>query len=215
MDTSPNGLPSLPAGGVTDNAPVRKAVLAATIVVALIFLFVGGSRWPDGGWIHEGIEWVGLGLIVLCILGRTWCMIYIGGRKNQALVMEGPYSVTRNPLYFFSIIGAVGVGAQMGSFLAALVCGFVAWGIFLWTARREEAALAGAFGESYRAYVTQVPRFLPKFSLWQAPAQVVVQPRILLTTFMDALVFLVALPLAEGLEYLQDIGAIPVYVTVP
>ena len=217
MDANPNGTPTGSAA-IVDNAPsqtTRKVVLGVTIAAAIAILVVGHSRLPDTGWIHEGIEGVGLGLIVLCILGRTWCTIYIGGRKNQALVTEGPYSISRNPLYFFSIIGAAGVGAQMGSLLAALVCGFVAWAIFLWTVRREEAALSAAFADSYPRYVARVPRFLPDFSLWQAPETVVVRPQIIQTTFFDALIFLVAVPLAEGLEYLQDIGLVPVYLTLP
>ena len=38
------------------------------------------------------IEWAGIVLIVACILGRTWASLYIGGRKIDALVMDGPYS---------------------------------------------------------------------------------------------------------------------------
>jgi protein-S-isoprenylcysteine O-methyltransferase Ste14 len=217
MDPSRRGLPSVPAGAAAlgPSQVIRKAVLTVAIVVGIALWFVGHSRWPNGGWVHESIEGTGLGLIVLCILGRTWCMLYIGGRKNQSLVMEGPYSITRNPLYFFSIVGAVGVGAQTGSLLAAAVCGFVAWTVFLWTACREEAALTAAFGDSYTRYLSQVPRFLPKFSLWHGPAQVLAQPRILLMTFVDALVFLVAVPLAEVVEYLQEIGVLPVYLLVP
>jgi hypothetical protein len=35
------------------------------------------------------------------------------------------------------------------------------------------------------------------------------------TTFVDALVFLLAVPIAEGIEYLQDIGVLPVYIFLP
>jgi hypothetical protein len=34
-------------------------------------------------------------------------------------------------------------------------------------------------------------------------------------TFLDALIFLLAIPIAEGLEHLQDIGTIPVLLTLP
>ena len=218
MDRGTDRLPPRSAAAVAGNAPgqaIRKALLAIAVVLAIAFLLIGGSRWPNGGWMHESIEWAGLILIGLCILGRMWCTMYIGGRKNRALVTVGPYSVSRNPLYVFSIIGAVGVGAQVGSLLAALVCGFIVWAIFLWTALREEAALSAAFANSYHLYVERVPRFLPKFSLWQAPATLVVEPRFILATFFDALVFLIAIPLAEGLEYLHDIGSLPAYLLVP
>src|SRR5690606_40050349 len=66
-------------------------------------------------------------LIVVCVIGRTWSSIYIAGHKVQTLVMDGPYSISRNPLYVFSIIGAAGAGAQLGSIVLALAAGFVAW----------------------------------------------------------------------------------------
>ena len=74
------------------------------------------SRWrvpyPH---LYALIEKAGLALIVICILGRTWCTLYIGGRKKRELINKGPYSVVRNPLYFFTTIGAAGIGGG-GSF---------------------------------------------------------------------------------------------------
>lgn len=189
---------------------VRKGVLAIAVLLAVAFLVIGDSRWPNQGWAHNTIEWFGIGLILFCIVGRTWCAIYIGGRKNRNLVSAGPYSVCRNPLYLFSILGAIGIGAQVGSLVAALGCGFITWSVLLLTVWREEAALARTFGESYQRYLRRVPRFLPKFSLWRAPANVVVEPRIILVTFFDALFFVAAIPLAEGFEYLHDTGILPV-----
>jgi protein-S-isoprenylcysteine O-methyltransferase Ste14 len=47
-------------------------------------------------------------------------------RKIEELVTVGPYSVMRNPLYFFFILGGIGVGAQSGSVVVALICGVLA-----------------------------------------------------------------------------------------
>jgi protein-S-isoprenylcysteine O-methyltransferase Ste14 len=215
MNSTPQNIAQKIAPAIGPDQTMRKAVLFGALGIGIVFLFIGGARWPGGDWRHEGIEAVGLGLIVLCILGRTWCSLYIGGRKNELLIADGPYSVCRNPLYFFSIIGAVGVGAQVGSLVIALFCGFVAWAVFVRTALREEAALGAAFGDDYRAYLVRVPRFLPKPSLWRDLATVEVRPRVVLMTFVDALVFLAALPLAEGLEYVHEAGLIPVFLTLP
>jgi protein-S-isoprenylcysteine O-methyltransferase Ste14 len=204
-----------PGIGVHSAAATRKTVLLAAIVAGIVFLLFGASRWDDRGWVHEAIEWAGIALIAVCIVGRTWCSLYIGGRKNRTLVTDGPYSVSRNPLYFFSIVGAVGVGAQVGSIAIALVCGFIAWVVFLRTVLTEEDVLLAAFGDEYRRYASRVPRFLPRLSLWRDLAVVEVRPRLVQTTFVDALVFLLAVPIAEGVEYLQDIGALPVFVFLP
>jgi len=208
-------LPQNVAPALGPDQTMRKAVLLAAVGLGIVFLFFAGPRWPEDDWRHDTIEGIGDALIVACILGRTWCSLYIGGRKNQLLIADGPYSVSRNPLYFFSILGAIGVGAQVGSVVTALLCGFIAWAVFLHTVLREEAALGAAFGDDYRAYLARVPRFLPKPSLWHDLATVEVRPRVVLMTFVDALVFLIAIPLAESFEYAQISGFIPVLLTLP
>jgi protein-S-isoprenylcysteine O-methyltransferase Ste14 len=194
---------------------LRKGIIVGAIVLSIAFLFVAASYWPDGHLVHEVIEWTGIGLILLCMLGRAWCTLYIGGRKNDTLVMDGPYSLCRNPLYTFSIIGAVGVGAQFGSFTSSAVAGLVTYIVFLRTAIREESSLVAMFGERYAAYAARVPRFFPKFELWTSPDAIVVQPRKMLLTLADAAVFFAAIPLVETFEYLHDAGYLTVYFTLP
>src|SRR5882762_3924792 len=83
---------------------IRKIVLLLAVAsIGALFIF-GAPRWSPR--VESVIEWAGRLLIVVCILGRTWCSLYIGGRKTRRLVMAGPYSVSRNPLYVFSVIGA-------------------------------------------------------------------------------------------------------------
>lgn len=201
--------------GAGPSQTARKAILLAAVLLGIVFLLLGGSRWEDGGAVHEGIEWAGLGLIVLCILGRTWCSLYIGGRKNRELAQSGPYSVSRNPLYLFSIIGAVGIGAQVGSIALAAATGFIAWLVLLMTTMREEAALTVNFGAAYRDYMARVPRFLPRLSQWKDTETIEVRPRLVMTTFVDALFFLAAIPIAESLEYLRDAGWLPTLLMLP
>jgi protein-S-isoprenylcysteine O-methyltransferase Ste14 len=201
--------------GAGPSQTARKVALLAAVLLGIVFLLVGGSRWEDGGAVHEGIEWAGLGLIVLCILGRTWCSLYIGGRKNSELAQTGPYSVSRNPLYLFSIIGAVGVGAQVGSVALAGATGFIAWLVLLMTTMREETALTVNFGAAYRDYMARVPRFMPRLSQWKDAETIEIRPRLVRTTFIDALFFLIAIPIAEGLEYLHDAGILPTLLSLP
>jgi protein-S-isoprenylcysteine O-methyltransferase Ste14 len=201
--------------GAGPSQAIRKLVIAASVAWAVAFLSVAVSRWEDGSAMHEGIEWAGTALIVICILGRTWSTLFIGGRKNSALTSDGPYSVSRNPLYLFSIIGAAGIGAQFGSFTVALVCGFFAWVVFLWTVWREEAALLATFGHHYRDYMARVPRFLPNPALWHSPPTLTVNPGLIATTFFDAAIFLAAIPIAELFEWLHDIRLLPTLLVVP
>jgi protein-S-isoprenylcysteine O-methyltransferase Ste14 len=194
---------------------IRKAVLLAAILFGVVFLLIGESRWPSGTFVHEGIEWLGLILIVACIIGRTFCTLYIGGRKIDRLITEGPYSVSRNPLYALSIVGAAGAGAQLGSIAMALAAGAVVYFVFLLVVFKEERVLADRFGETYREYLDRVPRFMPDHSLWRDVEKVEVSPRLVRTTALDACVFLLSIPLAEGMEYLHDTGILPTLITLP
>jgi protein-S-isoprenylcysteine O-methyltransferase Ste14 len=193
----------------------RKIVLLTAIILGLVLVFITDSRWPAGHPVHETIEWFGILCIMFAIIGRTWCSLYIGGRKIHTLVAEGPYSVSRNPLYVFSIIGAIGVGAQLGSIVLAVAGGLTAWLVFLLVAFREEEVLAGKFGETYRRYVERVPRFLPRWRMWHNVEVLEIRPRAVVMTFVDACVFLVAIPVSEGFEFLHGIGALPVLFRLP
>jgi protein-S-isoprenylcysteine O-methyltransferase Ste14 len=43
---------------------------------------------------------------------RLWCSLYISGYKNSQLITSGPYSLCRNPLYFFSFVGFAALCAR-------------------------------------------------------------------------------------------------------
>ena len=192
----------------------KRLLLLATIALgACIVVF--GSRWPDGHLVHESIEATGILLIGMCIVGRTWSSFYIAGRKDVNLVMVGPYSVCRNPLYLFSIMGAAGVGAQFGSIVITVLVGLLAWLVFDLVVREEEKSLEEVYGRPYRDYCARVPRFFPRFSQWQGISTIEIDMRRVTRTFVDACVFLLAIPLAEVLEYFQDTGAITVLFRLP
>ncbi|MEN5247627.1 methyltransferase family protein [Brucella pseudintermedia] len=186
----------------------RRLAIGAVVVLLVVALLFVGSR--STGHFHEYIEAFGLSLIVAAIIGRMWCTLYIGGRKSAEIVRSGPYSVTRNPLYVFSTLGAMGIGAQTGSLIVAVGFGILCYVAFSIVIRTEERFLEQNFGEPYRAYCRDVPRFFPKLSLYNDDATVTVKPDRLYRTFTDGLVFFVAYPFFEFIEYLQGIDVLPV-----
>jgi protein-S-isoprenylcysteine O-methyltransferase Ste14 len=186
----------------------RRIWLATMIALLAAFLLFVSTAWEKEQ--DELIEAVGVSLIGAAILGRLWCTLYIGGRKSDTVVSSGPYSIMRNPLYFFSAIGAAGVGAQSGSIAVALLFGFLCVIAFHFVIRREEGFLSGQFGSDYRDYLVRVPRFWPNVRLFRDDAVLSVHPDRLYVTFLDGLVFFAALPAFEGVEYLQQSGVAPV-----
>jgi len=192
----------------------RRAVLFLMLLVAFgVLLFV--SSYPEQSEFHEFVEAFGVSLIGVAIIGRLWCTLYIGGRKSAEIVANGPYSIVRNPLYVFSMIGAAGAGAQTGSIVVALVFGVVTAMAFSVVARREEAFLREKFGAAFDTYCAGVPRMLPRLSLYRDAATITVAPRTLYTTFFDSLVFFSAMPVFEFVEHLQLEHVLPVLLRLP
>lgn len=189
--------PALDLGAVQR---LRKAAVLVALVglvgLSLVTQSVGGI---DGEW-HEAVELTGFLAMIIAIVGRAWCSLYIGGRKKAEIVDRGPYSITRNPLYVFSYLGAFGIGAQSGS--ATIGLGFVlaAMAVFYFTVRREEAFLEQEFGAVYVAYKARTPRFWPRFSLWRDEEQLTIRPTLFVTTIRDGLVFLLAIPVFELID---------------
>jgi protein-S-isoprenylcysteine O-methyltransferase Ste14 len=161
------------------------------------------------GELHEIIEAVGFFLVLACVAGRLWTILYVGAKKNRELVTSGPYSLTRNPLYVFSTIGAAGIGLIHGSIAVAVGLALLAAAIFLITAAREAAHLRATFGSAYEAYARRTPMFWPKLSLYRDQREVEFSPKALKHTFLDCLYFLAAFPLIEFIESLQQGGALP------
>lgn len=189
---------------------VRKLVLAAGIGLAIAAFAVTASTHPEGHGVHETIEWCGVVLMLICIAGRSWASLYIGGRKITQFVTIGPYSVMRNPLYFFSILGAAGAGAQLGSIVPGLVCAAAVWAVFSVVVRREERLLSNLYGEEFEAYKARVSRFMPNPRLWRDIPTMLVMPSRAVRTFGDGMFFLLSIPLAEGIEHFQQAGMLPV-----
>lgn len=193
----------------------RRYMLAGLVVLLCALLLFGQSTFPPESVVHETIEMFGVLLIFLGIVGRLWSTLYIGGRKSAEVVTGGPYSITRNPLYVFSTVAAAGVGAQMGSFTAmfgfALLCALAFHVVIL----REERFLKEVLGAPYEAYLARVPRFFPRLSLYEEGDTGSFQPKLLKTTLLDGLVFLLAMPFFESIDSAQMAGVLPVLFTVP
>lgn len=193
----------------------RKQVLAGLIALIVLAVLFIRSSWDQGGPAHEGIEDAGLVLIFVCVLGRAWSTLYIGGRKKESLVREGPYSISRNPLYLFSFIGVAGIGAGAGSVTLALFLLILTYIVFRWVVMHEEGFLMKAHGEAYARYVREVPRFLPDLRRWHDVDRIDVTPRLVVRTTLEASLFFLAYPAFETIEWLQQLGILATPISLP
>jgi protein-S-isoprenylcysteine O-methyltransferase Ste14 len=193
----------------------RRLALALVVALAVPALLVGQSSFPPGTVYQETLEYTGILMIFMGIVGRLWSTLYIGGRKGTELVTAGPYSITRNPLYLFSTLAVAGIGAQTGSFVAMLCFAGITIGAFSVVIRREERYLRDALGAAYASYCARVPRFWPDVSLYDDAGPEVVEPRRLRRTLLDGLLFFLVVPLFDLVDRAQLAGLLPVLFRLP
>ena len=151
-----------------------RHVLGSAVLVLVILAVISNPLVPEGTLLHGVMDTLafmfysaGLGL-------RFWATLYVGGRKGSAVIAEGPYSVCRNPLYLGSFLLATASALFIQSWVFAV--GILAVSLFyiIATVPREERHLKDGHGEEYAQYFRRVPRFIPRFSLFHAPAEITV-----------------------------------------
>lgn len=129
----------------------------------LVLLAFGSSYWSSSPLLDPVIFLLGVFLAVAGFCGRLWCLSYIAGRKKRVLVTEGPYSLCRHPLYFFSLVGGIGLGLCTETFTAALLFALAFAMYYPQAIRGEETFLSDNFSE-YEEYKKRVPLFFPRWS---------------------------------------------------
>ncbi len=99
---------------------------------------------------------------------RIWAVGYSGGTTRSLkliadrLVREGPYSLVRNPLYLGNFLIALGFSI-MANAVVVIPLVIVYFVIEYYPiVVREEHFLLEKFGDDYRRYLNDVPRFFPK-----------------------------------------------------
>ena len=118
-------LPKTPLQAFPANQQLRIAILRGAFVLLLPLITFTSSAWSGLPLAQALLFQDGIFLVIAAVLGRFWAILYIGGRKNQMIMLDGPYSICRHPLYLFSTVGAVGFGLMLGSVVLMAVIGGV------------------------------------------------------------------------------------------
>lgn len=169
------------------------------IILAVVIVLFVDMKAP----LPDIFKLTGCVLISLCAMGRLYTTVFIGGHKNDSVIVAGPYSILRHPLYFFSILGMTGISFLTTNLLVILVFPTAFVLLYLALIQREEMFLSAKFGGKYTNYMHSTRRLIPRFSQYSAPETIVVKPTFVKNAFSDAVWWLSALPLIEALNYLK------------
>ncbi len=184
---------------------VSRGLLAAAVFVTLFT----EHAWPERGAVDTSLAAAGDVLLIAGCVGRIWCAVHIAGRKNADLVMEGPYSLTRNPLYLFTLIALVGAGLVFESLVVTALFVAVFFATHWPTILKEERFLAGHFGETYAAYMTRVPRFLPSVRAFARAGDVTISAPVFTRAMMEAALIPLVYLGAQAIEAAHEAHLLP------
>ena len=185
------------------------------VFLAVVTIFLARPILSEEGMLHEMLQHAGLLLIGICVIGRVYASAFLGGHKNQKLIDLGPYSVVRNPLYFFSLCGVTGIALMTGFF--TIMIGLPVFFLLLYKRliRREEQFLLEKFGRPYHDYCQAVPKLWPNLRLYNVPEAVEVNPKYLLFAAYDAFWWFLSLPVIELIEKLRTSGLLKPIIMIP
>lgn len=99
--------------------------------------------------------------VAIAQLGRLH-MPVVAIQADHPLMDKGLYSLVRHPSYFGAILGFLGFGLALGSWLAALLIFAGALLGYGYRIHVEEQALIEGLGERYRDYARRTKRFIPR-----------------------------------------------------
>lgn len=161
------------------------------------------------------LESAGFFMLTFGALGRIWTSLYIAGRKTESLVVTGPYSVVRNPLYFFSLIAVLGLCISAESILVSSLMFLVFTLYYPFVILEEERKMLEVHGQAFLDYAARTPRLLPNPWLYTAPQEYLVDTRKFARTILDTMWFFWAFGIIQLIERLHEWHILPMFFRIP
>lgn len=160
-----NTEPEQPA---TFSRPKRIIYPPVWLVIGLILIFVLDQYLPIRRFTGELPQALGsiaivVGLLLLVLAGGLFKKAdteLIPFREVRALVTDGVYRFTRNPMYLGMALILLGTACTTGTLAGVLVVPVFMAIIEVRFIRPEEVMLQGIFGEEFDAYCSEVRRWL-------------------------------------------------------
>ena len=157
------------------NYIIRKRILLSRIfVVSMIVTIIINDNFRVNTLNISDIQSLGLSIIGFILVtlggfGRLWASLYVEGFKTKRLITEGPYSMVRNPLYFFTIIILLGFCCVVKSIpiAIALLAGFSL--LHIPAIINEEKKLLSKHDHLYKEYYHKTPRLIPNIFKYKRP----------------------------------------------
>ena len=147
---------------------LQRIIPPVYLLIALLAMGWLHTQWPIRQVILAPYHYSGIAVIVagVCLMLAGLVAFRRAGtpvrpfEPSTALVMEGLFGLTRNPMYLGMVLILLGTAVLMGSLGPFLVIPVFVLIIQEGFIRHEERFLEGLFGDRYRDYRARVRRWL-------------------------------------------------------
>lgn len=109
---------------------------------------------------NAGAIFIGFFFLMVGMFFRAWSSGYID--KDRELATEGPYSLTRNPLYFGNLLIGAGIAIGSNNWVTALICAVYYLFFFTFLIAIERKRMKARFGPRYEKWAKGANLFFPK-----------------------------------------------------
>lgn len=147
----------------------RPRILPPVYLLAAVIAMLALHRWlPIRQLVSGPWRWTGLALAILGLaLGGSAARLFRRrgttirpGETSTALMTDGPFRFTRNPIYVGMIVVLAGIAVGLGSLSPWFVIPLFIVAIATDVIPAEEAMLGETFGEAYLNYQSRVRRWI-------------------------------------------------------
>jgi protein-S-isoprenylcysteine O-methyltransferase Ste14 len=189
---------------VSSSTPRIRLTQVLYVAVLLVVVLTHGRAF--GGASGVAVQATGFVLVVAGTLWRMWASLFIAGRKDVQLVDAGPYARCRHPLYFGSLVAALGLGLGTRSVTLTIAVPLAVAVLAGLAIRREERTLADHHGAAWQVYRSRVPALWPRSGRIPATARREVDVAVYFKAFLDAATMFGLWLLVVALDALRSLG---------
>ncbi|MBN1572675.1 MAG: isoprenylcysteine carboxylmethyltransferase family protein [Deltaproteobacteria bacterium] len=128
---------------------IQMILFFGTIVFAIFVPVKPGTVW----------FWSGLSVFVIGMAAYVVSMFNFAKAPMDKPALNGLYRISRNPIHVFSFVAWIGIGIAAASWII-LSATVIVQIMMHKTTLEEERFCLEAYGDSYRKYMKEVPRYL-------------------------------------------------------
>ena len=152
--------------GVTEQQDHANVKIHPPVLLLIHLLVVFAMHWllPLANSVPKFVEWFGYGLV---LTGLGFAFRAMGRFRSahttldphgsvSAVVTDGPYSISRNPIYLGLLCSLIGLPLALGNYWGAVLSPVFVMAMNKLVIKHEEAYLEGKFKDVYTSYKSRV-----------------------------------------------------------